>query len=120
MDWYGLIMAIVELVLAGVLAWLAANYLKTQASRNRVWNLTTIAHDLVLWVEDAYPDWNGAEKLRKAVELLLEKMDEAGWDDVPREEAEIAVRAAYQKEIGVEKTMLEKAKALEATFKKEG
>ncbi len=119
MDWYGLIMAIVELVLAGVLAWLAANYLKTQTARHRAWTLTTIAHDLVLWVEDAYPDWDGAEKLRKAVELLMEKMDEAGWD-IPPSEAEIAVRAAYQEEIGVEKSMVEKAKALEATFKKEG
>ncbi len=120
MDWYGLIMAIVELVLAGVLAWLAANYLKTQAARHRAWTLTNIAHDVVLWVEDAYPTWSGSDKLKRAIELLLQKMDEAGWDDVPPTEAEIAVRAAYQKEIGVQKTMLEKAKALEATFKKEG
>ena len=56
-------------------------------------------------------------KLKEAMKLIIQKMDEAGWDDVPPTEAETAARVAYQKEIGVQKTMLEKAKALEAKFK---
>ncbi|NLJ48844.1 MAG: hypothetical protein GX428_04550 [Candidatus Atribacteria bacterium] len=54
--------------------------------------------------------------MKKAIELLIQKMDEAGWDDVPAPEAEVAARVAYQKEIGIQKTMLEKAKAFEARF----
>ena len=117
MDWYEIALTIIGVVLGGVLSWIAANYLKTQEARNRAWKITNVAHDVVLWVEDAYPNWAGADKLKRAIELLIQKMDEAGWDDVPPAEAEIAVRSAYQKEIGVQKTMLEKAKELEAKFK---
>lgn len=43
-------------------------------------------------------------------------MDEAGCDDVPVSEAEGAAWVVYQKEIGIQKTMLEKAKVLEEKF----
>lgn len=117
MDWYEVILTIVGVVLGGVLTWIAANYLKDQKSRYRIWKLTQIASDVVLWVQDYFPDWTGAMKLKEAMKLIIQKMDEAGWDDVPPTEAETAARVAYQKEIGVQKTMLEKAKALEAKFK---
>lgn len=117
MDWYEIIMTIAGVVLGGVLAWIGANYLITQQARYRAWKLTNTAQEVVLWIQDYYPTWAGAEKLKKAIELIIQKMDEAGWDDVPPPEAETAARVAYQKEIGVQKTMLEKAKELEAKFK---
>jgi len=119
MDWYEIILTIVGVILGGVLSWIAANYLTTQAARYRAWKLTNLAQEVVLWVEDYYPTWAGAEKLKRAIELIIQKMDEAGWDDVPQAEADLAARAAYQKEIWIQKTMLEKAKELEAKFKTE-
>jgi len=117
MDWSEVILTIVGVVLGGILSWLAANYLKTQKARYRAWNLAKAAESVVLWVQDYFTDWAGADKLKKAVDLIILKMDEAGWDDVPPTEAETAARVAYQEKIGIQKTMLEKAKALEAKFK---
>lgn len=119
MDWYEILLPIIGVILGVVLTWIGANYLKTQAARYRAWKLTNTAQEVVLWIQDYYPNWAGAEKLKKAIELIIQKMDEAGWDDVPPPEAEVAARVAYQKEIGIQKTMLEKAKELEAKFKTE-
>jgi len=117
MDWYEIALTIVGMFLGGILSWIAANYLKTQQARYRVWKLAQVAEDMVLWVQDYFTTWSGVEKLKIAVELIIQKMDEAGWDDVPPPEAETASRVAYQKTIGIQKTMLEKAKALEVKFK---
>lgn len=119
MDWYEVILAIVGVILGGILSWIAVNYLKTQASRYRAWQLTKTAQEVVLWVQDSFPTWTGAERLKKAIEMIIQKMDEAGWDDVPIAEADLAARSAYQKEIGVQKSMYEKAAELESKFKTE-
>ena len=43
-------------------------------------------------------------------------MDETGWNDILLPETEVAARAAYQEKIEIQKTMVEKAKELEARF----
>ena len=118
MDWYQIILTILGVVLGGILSYLGANYLKEQKQRYRAWRLANIANQAVLWVADYFPNLTGAQKLKEAVQMIIEKMDEAGWDDVPVVEADVAARVAYQEKIGVQKTMYEKAAALEMKFKK--
>ena len=119
MDWYEVVMTIMGVILGGVLVWIGVNYLKTQQARYRAWKIAQVAQEVVLWVQDFYPGWAGSDKLKRAIDLIVQKMDEAGWDDVPAPEAEVAARVAYQEKIGIQKTMLEKAKELEAKFKTE-
>ncbi len=118
MDWFEIVLTIVGVVLGSVLVYIGANYLKTQNARNRAWKMALIAEQAVLWAQDYFKESSGVEKLKRVVQLIIQKMDEAGWDDVTAPEAEVQARAAYQANIGIKKEMYEKAAQLEAKFKK--
>jgi hypothetical protein len=91
-----LVRDVVLVVLPAFLSVLAGKLLRDKAEAERLRKIVAFAEEAVLFVEDAFPDSPGVEKLKKAIEYLKGVLARAGVT-VSDTEAEAKVRAAYQR-----------------------
>jgi len=88
---YDLIILILPTVLTIIFGKLGLDRIKFQ----RYQRLIQIAQEAMLWVDDAFPENRGSEKLLKTIQYFRDAAIEAGfW--IADEEAEKKVRVAYQ------------------------
>jgi len=91
-----LVRDVVLVILPALLSVLVGRLLKDKAEAERLRKIVAFAEEAVLFVEDAFPDSPGVEKLRKAIEYLKGVLAKAGVT-ISDTEAEAKVRAAYQR-----------------------
>lgn len=96
MDLQKTITDILILVLPATLSYIFARLGIDRIRFQKYQRLLQIAEEAVLWAEDYYPEKEGVEKLKEAIEYLKSACIKAGlW--ISDEEAEKKVRVAYQK-----------------------
>lgn len=84
------------LALPALFSVLARKFLKDREEAEKLRRILALAEEAVLFVEDAFPEARGTEKLRKAIEYLKAVLAKAGIA-ISDAEAEAKVRAAYQR-----------------------
>lgn len=87
---------VVSLFLLGAGSYLFSRWHMDRLSLERYRKILTLAEEAVLFVEDAFPEKKGVEKLREAIRYLKEGCERLGilLED---SEAEAKVRIAYQR-----------------------
>ncbi len=95
MDIQKIIFDLLILILPTLLTIIFSKFGIDRIKFQRYQRLIQIAEEAVLWVEDAYPQNRGSEKLLKAINYFRDAAIQAGfW--VADAEAEKRVRVAYQ------------------------
>jgi len=95
-DFQKTITDILILVLPAVLSYVFARLGIDKIKFQKYQRLIQLAEEAVLWAEDYYPEKEGVEKLKEAIEYLKNACIKAGlW--ISDEEAEKKVRVAYQR-----------------------
>ncbi len=89
---YDILVILLPTILAFIFGKLGIDRIHFQRYRG----LIEIAEDAVLWAEDAFPQAQGPEQLRKAIELFKQAAITAGFL-VDEAEADAKVRAAYKR-----------------------
>lgn len=99
MNWGDTLQNLILTIVPVIVAFLINKYLKTEEERkkfqDRLKTGTRFADEAVYFVEDAFPDLKGIEKLKKAMEYFKQIMANAGFP-VTDTEAEIKIRSAFQ------------------------
>lgn len=91
-----LVRDVIILVLPVLVSLFARKFLKSQEDVVRLKKVLALAEEAVLFVEDAFPEKKGTEKLKEAIEYLKAVLARAGIQ-LSDAEAEAKVRAAYQR-----------------------
>ena len=99
MNWGETLQNLILTIVPIVVAFLINKYLKTEEERkkfqNKLKTATQFADEAIYFVEDAFPDLKGIDKVKKAMEYFKLIMANAGYP-VTEAEAEAKVRAAFQ------------------------
>lgn len=88
--------SVVSLLLLGAGSYLFSRWHIDRLTLERYRKILTLAEEAVLFVEDAFPEKRGFEKLQKAIQYLKEGCERLGIL-LSDEEAEARVRIAYQR-----------------------
>lgn len=99
MNWGDTLQNLVLTIVPIIVAFLINKYLKTEEERNKFLNRikagVQFAYEAIYFIEDAFPDLSGVEKVKKAMEYFKQIMANAGFP-VTDAEAEAKIRAAFQ------------------------
>ncbi len=100
MEWWHIFIAVFSILGGALLVWLEVNHLKDQAQRRRIFDIVSLAHQVVFWAKDTFPGQPGLVKLHEAVNVLKNLMKDRGWN-VSKAEAEVVLKAAYQEDLAI-------------------
>lgn len=87
---------VASLLFLGGVGYLFSQWQLDRLTLDRYRKILTLAEEAVLFVEDAFPEKKGTEKLKEAIRYLREGCEHLGIALSP-EEAEKKVRIAYQR-----------------------
>ncbi|WP_017872659.1 phage holin, LLH family [Candidatus Caldatribacterium saccharofermentans] len=96
MNFQDFLLSAASLFLLGLGSYIFSRWHVDRLTLDRYRKILDLAEEAVLFVEDAFPEKRGLEKLREAIQYLKRCCERLGipLDDA---EAEAKVRAAYQK-----------------------
>ncbi len=96
MHFQDFLFSVASLFLLGLVSYVFSQWRVDRLTLDRYRKILDLAEEAVLFVEDAFPEKRGLEKLREAIQYLKRCCERLGipLDDA---EAEAKVRAAYQK-----------------------
>ena len=99
MNWSETLQNLILTIVPIIVMFLINRYLKTEEERKKFHDRISagyqFAKEAILFVEDAFPDMKGLDKLKKAMDYFKQVMANAGYP-VTNEEAEAKVRSAFQ------------------------